>query len=150
QRDAAFVRVGDPATIRVPERPGQTIAAKVSRTTGQLDARTRTLLVEVDCDNRRGLILPGSFVQVTLRGRSPALVELPAEALVLRAQQPFVAVLDGEDRVRYRSVSVADDDGVRVRLLSGVEPGDRVAIGLGDSVAEGTKAQPVLVGAPPS
>ena len=66
QKTASLIKVGDRAEIWDTTRPDVKLTATVTRTSGELDLKTRTLLVEIDCGNRDGLILAGSFVQVTL------------------------------------------------------------------------------------
>ena len=143
QRDAGDVRNGAAATITDADRPELHVAARVSRFTGELDPNTRTLLAEIDVDNRRGAIVPNSFVGVSLAVVGHSYLEVPAEALVVRGTKDFVAVVTPANRVTFREVHVADTDGVIVRLLDGVTEGDRVAINLGDSVPEGQRVQPV-------
>jgi RND family efflux transporter MFP subunit len=143
QSSAPFVRAGDTATITVPERPGWSRKAKVARTSGQLSPKTRTMLTEVDIENDDHLIVPGSFVQVTLEVHVPPLLEIPAEALTTRADKPQVPTLDGENRIHYKPVVVADDDGQRVRLASGLQPGERVALDLGGVAQDGSPVQVV-------
>jgi len=143
QASASFVRVGDVATIRVPERPGWSREAKVTRSAGALSPRTRTMQTEVDIENADGAILPGSYVDVALDVKVPALLEIPAEGLVMRGEKTTVAVVDGENRVHYRPVVVADDDGQLVRLVSGVKQGERVALNLGSDTSDGSPVQVV-------
>jgi len=143
QASASFVRVGDVATIRVPERPGWSREAKVTRSAGALSPRTRTMQTEVDIENADGAILPGSYVDVALDVKVPALLEIPAEGLVMRGEKTAVAVVDGENRVHYRPVVVADDDGQLVRLVSGVKQGERVALNLGSDTSDGSPVQVV-------
>lgn len=143
QRDAIFIHPGDPAQISMPERPEVKLAARVTRLSGELDPRTRTLLTEIDFDNSRGIILPGSFVQVTLRVPAPAYLQIPSEALVMRGEKPFVAVVTPENKVTFRPVTIADDDGQHVTVLSGLKKGERIALNLGQSVTEGQEIQPV-------
>lgn len=143
QRDAAFLRAGDPAEITDPARPGVRIAARVTRLSGELDPSTRTMLTEIDFHNRGNLIAPGSFVRVTLRFRNRAGgVEIPAEALVLRGTKTFVAVVGADDRVTYRPVTVDNDDGIHASIRSGLRAGERIAVDIGENVPEGGKIQP--------
>ena len=143
QGSAALVRVGDPALLRVPERPGFVRKAAIARVTGELAPRTRTMLTEIDVDNADGAILPGSFVRVSIRVKTPPLPEIPVEALVTRQDKAFVPVIDGGGHLRYRPVNVADDDGKSVRLLDGVTVGERVALNVGNEVEDGAQVQVV-------
>ena len=149
QASASFVRGGDTATIRVPERPGWSRQAQVTRSSGSLSPRTRTMQTEVDIENADGAILPGSYVDVELEVKVPSLVEMPAEALVMRGDKTQVAVIEGGGRVHYRPVVVADDDGQTVRLVSGVVEGERVALNLGSETEEGGAVQVVKTPARP-
>jgi hypothetical protein len=111
------------------------------------------MLTEVDISNDDHLIVPGSYVQVTLEVRVPPLLEVPAEALVTRGDRPAVAVLDETGHVHYQPVVVASDDGQVVRLVSGVEPNSRVALDLGSTAQDGAQVQVVEAkpaGAPPA
>jgi RND family efflux transporter MFP subunit len=142
QADAESVRPGLQAAITMDERAGVRIPAKVTRTSGELDARTRKLLVELDLDNRRGQIVPGSFVHVELDAPAPVLPELPSEALVVRQNRTLVAVLAADSTVHFRDVIVASNDGLRMRLLTGVSNGDRVVLNAGDALADGARVRP--------
>ena len=150
QGSAALVRVGDPALLRVPERPGFVRKAAIARVTGELSPRTRTMLTEIDVDNADGAILPGSFVRVSIRVKTPPLPEIPVEALVTRQDKAFVPVIDDGGHLRYRPVNVADDDGKSVRLLDGVTVGERVALNVGNEVEDGAQVQVVAPAAGPA
>ncbi|MGH9356464.1 MAG: efflux RND transporter periplasmic adaptor subunit [Terriglobia bacterium] len=144
QGQAAYIHVGDRARITDPASPGVRLSARVERISGEFDPSTRTMLTEIDFNNRSGLIAPGSFVQVTLRLRKSSIdLEIPAAALVLRGAKTFVAVIGPGNQVKYRPVVVANDNGVQVSIRSGLRAGETIAVNLGDSVADGGKIQPV-------
>jgi hypothetical protein len=124
------------------------LRGRVARTSGQLDARTRTLLVEVDLDNKKGEIVPGSFVSVTLVVRTPRAVEVPVEALVPRGDKTLVAVVAPDHTVHFRPVVLESDDGTVARVQSGLAAGELLALNLGDRVVDGAAVQPILP-APP-
>ena len=143
QQSAPLVTVGAPAEITVPDQPGVRVVARVSRVSGQLDSRTRTLLAEVDVANHAEDILPGSFVTVALEVKGHGYAEVPAGALVVRGDTTLVAVVDSTNRVSFRRVVVAHDDGVGAAIASGLAPGERVVLNPGDAVSEGARVQPV-------
>ncbi|HZS37236.1 MAG TPA: efflux RND transporter periplasmic adaptor subunit [Polyangia bacterium] len=143
QRDAFYVHKGDGAEVTTPDRPGLPIKGTVTRLASELDPKTRTMLVEIDLDNRDGRIVPGSFVLVALVIATPPSVEVPVEALVLRGKQPFVAVVSAEQRVTYKPVVLVGDDGASARVAKGLAAGERVALNLGENVVDGDLVQPV-------
>ena len=144
QSEAAYIHVGDRAAITDSARPGVRLTARVTRISGEFDPSTRTMLTEIDFNNSRNLIAPGSFVEVTLRLRKRQHdLEIPAAALVLRGVKTFVAIVGPDDRVSFRPVVVANDNGVQASIRSGLRAGETLAVNLGDSVADGGKIQPV-------
>ena len=151
QTDAAFLRKGDAVTITTPERPALKIAARIARLSGELDPRTRTMLTEIDFPNPRAEILPGSFVQavIQLRASGPRTVSVPARALVMRKNKPFVAVVTHENRIEFRPVTLASDDGTGAQVSSGLRAGERIAVNLPASVSDGGRIQPAENAAKP-
>jgi hypothetical protein len=142
QADAASVRIGLPATLTMDERAGVKLSVKIARTSGELDAKTRKLLVEFDVPNKDRLIVPGSFVHIELDVPAPVLPELPSEALLVRQDHSLVAILAADSTVHFREVTVASNDGKRIRILKGVAVGERVVLNAGDALAEGARVRP--------
>jgi len=143
QRDASSVRLGDRAEISDSARPEVRLTAVVSRFSGELDPKTRTLLTELDLDNKQGLILAGSFVQVALTLATAPLVEIPAEALLSKDDTASVAVVTADNKASFRKVTVADSDGKMVRLTSGLAEGESVVLNPGFGISEGMHVEPV-------
>jgi membrane fusion protein, multidrug efflux system len=144
QKNAGLVRVGDRAEITDPGRPEIKLTAAVTRISGELDPRTRTGLVEVDVANRGGRIVAGSFVQVTLWVRTGAHVEVPAQALTMRGEKPFVAIIDRENKARIRPVVIAETDGKTLEISEGIQPGEKVLLSPGISLQDGAPIQPIM------
>ncbi len=143
QKTASSVKVGDRVEIADVTRPDVKLSAAVSRTSGELDPKTRTLLVEIDLDNREGKILAGSFVQVTLFIRSTAVAQIPAQCLVMRGDNPWVAVVGGDNKVQFRPVNIYESDGRKIQLASGVTEGERVVFNPLSTLTDGEHVQPV-------
>ncbi len=144
QRDAAFVRVGDVAEISDTARPEVRLPASVSRISGELDARTRTLLTELDVENKGGALLAGSFVQVSLTLKTAPAVEIPAEALLMKGDSPAVAVISPDHKVGFRPVVILDSDAKTVSLSSGLKEGELVILNPGWGIAEGAQVRPIV------
>jgi RND family efflux transporter MFP subunit len=149
QADASEIRVGDAVEITDPTRDTVKIRARVTRLSGELDPRTRTMLSEIDFNNRNGLVIPGSFVQVAIRVRQQLHgLQIPSEALLVRGGRTLVAIVGPDDKVRLRPVVVARDDGATVSVRSGLAAGEQVVLNLGSKVDDGGKVQPVKFIAP--
>jgi len=136
QKDAPFVHAGTPVTVSLQERPDVAVKAKVTRVAGQLDSATRTMLAEVELDDRDGRFVPGGFAQVSLQVKAPPQLVIPVEALASRKDKTVVPVVK-DGRVTYREVVVGENDGQNVRVVSGLSGGEQVALNLGNSVNDG-------------
>ena len=143
QDDVADIRRGSPVSISLPDDPAHPIEASVTRTSQGIDARTRTMLVEMDVPNEPVRLYPGSYVNVKLRfpGRRTPLV--PGEALAWRGDALFVARLEPEDRVKLLRVQPGEDDGRRVQILSGLQGGERVVLNPSAELSDGDRVQPL-------
>lgn len=142
QVDARYVRPGVEAEIIDAADPTQRIKATVSRIAGELDPKTRTLLAEVDFDNRAGKLIPGSFVSVSLTVPQSSYVEMPAAALVVRDRKNFAAVLETDNRIKLTLIDIAGTDGSSVKIASGLGEGVPVVLSLPNTVPDGSKVNP--------
>jgi len=142
QKDAPYVRQGTPVRVSLSERPEVGVSAAVTRVSGSLDDRTRTMLAEVELDNRAGRFVAGGFAQVALDVKAAPQLEIPVEALVTRDSKEMAPVIVN-GRVTYHPVIVADNDGRFVRVASGLNAGDSVGLNLGNSVNDGDAVEVV-------
>jgi RND family efflux transporter MFP subunit len=143
QRDVYAVHIGDVADVSDAAHSERMVHAKITRTSGQLDPRTRTLFVELEVDNTSGFLVPGSFAYVTLHVPIESYPEIPAAALITRGVATFVADVGDDTVVHIRPVTLAHSDGMQVALSQGVKAGERVALNVPDEIVEGSRVQPV-------
>ncbi len=127
--DAAHVDHGDQVTLTFPSFPAeQEIKTTVTRTAGNLDPRTRTMLVEAELANPDGKFLPGMFgsARIALSTQVAANM-LPARAVRFDENgAAYVYLLDENDTVEIIQVATGIDDGQRIEIVSGVQAGERV------------------------
>jgi RND family efflux transporter MFP subunit len=143
QADSGSVRVGQHATIIVPDLGGRKFSGLVTRTSNALDPASRTLLVEVQVDNAGGALIPGMYSEVDLavpRAAPPMLI--PSDTLVVRGDGPQVAVVDPDGMVHFKLIHLGRDLGINIEVLDGLEVGQNLAVNPGDSVREGIRVKP--------
>jgi RND family efflux transporter MFP subunit len=143
QQDVPFVNVGDVADVIDASNPERRMQAKISRMTGELDPRTRTMQIEINIDNAEGFLAAGSFANVTLHVPIKSYPQIPVSGLLVRGADNFVAMVEN-DMLRWKPIRVASTDGNTVTVAEGLRQGDRVAINLPDEVTDGAKVQPIL------
>ena len=113
---------GGAADLTQAEFPGRRFAGKIVRNADAIDPASRTLLTEVDVENPTGELLPGAFLSVHLKLRTPGEADYSGE----RADFPFggnaggggarqqSGIADDHDRARFW-----DGSGSGLRNLSG-------------------------------
>jgi RND family efflux transporter MFP subunit len=142
QDDAALVKVGDPVKISMDQRPDVVIDARVARLSQSLDPKTRTMLAEVDLDNRKTNIYPGEFLHATLTMHARPFPQIPADGLIGKGKNFFVAVIEN-DKARFVPVETGQDDGLNVLITSGLKGGEMIALNAAADIEDGGPVQPM-------
>jgi RND family efflux transporter MFP subunit len=137
------VKRGMKLDISFAEHPGQLYQGTIVRTADAIDPTTRTLLVEVDLDNRNAALLPGSLAQVHFKSATAGQsYVIPVAALLFRrdGMRVGVAVNDGSvTKAHLAPVIIGEDDGATVQITNGLNANDRVIQDPPDSLIEGQK-----------
>jgi len=139
QAMARSIRIGQTASLTVPELPGRAFTPKVVRTAGVMASDSRTLLVELELDNPKEEIIAGGYAQVRFtEAKMEAALTLPASTILFRAEGPQVGIVQPDGKVELRTVKLGRDFGQTIEILAGVSPSDRVIVNPSDSLATGT------------
>jgi RND family efflux transporter MFP subunit len=132
---------GSTAQLTFSEFPGQTFTGKLVRTARAIDPSSRTLLVEIDVDNRDGKLMPGAFTEVHMNVHDGiATMVIPVSALIFRGQGLQVGtVVKGAngDQAKLVTVTLGQDDGTTVQVMSGLNADSQVIQDPPDSLIDG-------------
>jgi len=138
QTMARGIVIGQKAEIRIPEIPSHSFTGTVVRTAGAIDTDSRTLLTEIELDNRSGEVLSGTFAQVRFNElRLDAALTLPANTLLFRAEGTLVGIVNAEGKVELRRVTLGRDFGPFIEINQGVSAADKVILNPADSIVAG-------------
>jgi RND family efflux transporter MFP subunit len=126
------------ADLTFAEYPGRKFQGKVVRTSDQIDPVSRTLLVEVEIDNRKGELLPGAYTEVHLKlnENAPSYI-IPVSALIFRSEGLRVGTVVDGNTSRLVPIVVGQDDGRVVQVVSGLDAGSQVIQDPPDSLVDG-------------
>jgi RND family efflux transporter MFP subunit len=133
---AELMKPGAPAEVR-PEAAAGVVIGQVTRSAEAINAQARTMRVEVDIPNGAHSLVPGMYVNVAFRLQARGLVEVPASALVFRANGAEVARVGADNKVSFHGVRIGRDNGSMVELASGVAAGDRLVLNISSQIAAG-------------
>jgi membrane fusion protein, multidrug efflux system len=144
QQDAPFVHAGDNVDIVDAANPGRKITARLTRVSGALDPRTRTMLVEAQLDNPKEMLLGGSFAYMTLHVPEPTATQIPMGALITRGSDQFIAVVSKDSHLHFVKIAVASTNGDTITLAQGIDPGTAIAVDLPEDATDGALVRPIM------
>ena len=128
--------------FRVPAHPGRTFTAKLARSAGSLDPKTRTMSVEGDVDNAAGLLAPGMFPEVSWPiVREAAALLVPATAVVTTTERTFVIRVTA-GRAEWVNVKKGASAGDQVEVAGSLKAGDVVIKRATDEIRNGSALKP--------
>ncbi|HXW07549.1 MAG TPA: efflux RND transporter periplasmic adaptor subunit [Vicinamibacterales bacterium] len=134
EREAQSVQLGQEVQVTV-EGEQAVYAGRVARISPAISEDNRTLLVEAEIPNERGLLRPGAFVRanIVIEAAAPALL-VPASAIVSFAGVTKVfSIADG--KAVERRVQPGRREGASVEIVQGLSAGDLIVIEPGSLVA---------------
>jgi RND family efflux transporter MFP subunit len=138
QSDAIDIRDGQTASIEVKERLGRAYTGTVIRNAGSLDSAARTMLTEVQVDNKDGSLLPGMYAQVkfTLARPHDSLI-IPTSSLVIDHGGMHVVTVAQNRTVHFIPVVIGRDMGTQVEILRGIASNDTLVASPSDLLHDG-------------
>jgi membrane fusion protein, multidrug efflux system len=142
QSYAAALKVGMKATLKLPEYPDRSFDATIETTSGAIDKKSRSLLVELYADNKDGALEPGAFARVHFQiPPDPNAFTLPANALLFRDKGTEVATVGVDNRIVLKKVRIARDFGSEVEIAGGLSASERIVSSPPDSIADGEEVR---------
>jgi RND family efflux transporter MFP subunit len=130
---------GASVTFTVPAYPGERFTATIARPAQSLDARTRSMMVELDTPNASGRLATGMFADVTwpVRRASASLL-VPSTAVVTTTERTFV-IRNRAGRAEWVTVRRGSAIGDMVEVVGDtLREGDMVVRRGNDELREGT------------
>jgi RND family efflux transporter MFP subunit len=132
------VRPGTKASMDLTELPNRHFQAAVARTTDSIDVNSRTLTVELDVPNPSGELLPGAYANVHFQlPLNVVPLVLPSSTMLFQAGGPQIGVVNSQNQVELRKVTLGHDFGDTIQIMTGVLPTDAVIANPPDSLTNG-------------
>ncbi len=150
QQYSASAKPGLKADLTLQEFPGKRFPGTLVRTADAIDPASRTLLVEVDVNNRTGELLPGAYAEVHLNVPSGAPTYiLPVSALIFRSAGLQVGTVQNGDKATLVDITLGRDMGNEVEVVAGLNAADAVIANPPDSLISGETVRVVQQNASP-
>jgi membrane fusion protein (multidrug efflux system) len=136
------IKIGAKAAITMPEYPNRTFLATVEASSQSVDIASGTTRMQLGLDNEKGELMPGGYANVKMSlTRDAVPLHIPASALIFNQNGLRVATVGSDDKVLFKTVTIARDLGRDIELASGISPDDRIIVAPPDGIADGDQVR---------
>jgi RND family efflux transporter MFP subunit len=138
QNYSQVAKPGMTADLTLAEFPGKRFQGQLVRTANAIDPVSRTLLVEISVPNPTGQLFTGSYAEVHIKlPTQGSLFILPVNTLLFRSEGLRVVVVEQDQKVDLRQITIGRDLGSEVEVVAGLNGDERVIVNPPDSVIAG-------------
>jgi multidrug efflux pump subunit AcrA (membrane-fusion protein) len=140
QVEAAQLRVGNPAEIRVPGLD-EPMKARVTLVSPALDPGSTTIEVWVEARKPDPALRPGMTVPISMTAKmAKDTIVVPVGAVFKREEAgDYVLVAGSDEKAHLKKVQIGIRNGDSAQIVSGINEGDPVITSGGYAVPDGTK-----------
>jgi membrane fusion protein (multidrug efflux system) len=137
-----YIKDGIEAQVHVPEFQNEVFSGIINRNASALDQIARTLLTQVNIENKGNLLRPGLYAEVKFLFKPYRdTFIIPIAALIIRDGPPFLALLKDDDTVALQQVTIGRDFGKSIQIIKGLQEGDKVILNPNFRIRDGIKVK---------
>ena len=127
-----FIKIGLPVDIRFSSYKDKIYEGKVDSFASRISEETRTLATRIKMDNLSSEILPGSFLEISIKYDVRESLSIPDTSTIVEGENVFIYKVNDKNKALKTKISIGDRYVGFVEVLAGINSGDKI-------VAEGTK-----------
>ena len=127
-----FIKIGLPVDIKFSSYKDKIYEGKVDSFASRISEETRTLATRIKMDNLSGEILPGSFLEISIKYDVRESLSIPDTSTIVEGENVFIYKVNDKNKALKTKISIGDRYVGFVEVLAGINSGDKI-------VAEGTK-----------
>ena len=127
-----FIKVGLPVDIKFSGYKDKTYKGSVDSFASRISEDTRSLATRIKMDNLSGEILPGSFLEISIKYDVRESLSIPDTSTIVEGENVFIYRVDEKNKALKTKITTGDRYIGFVEVLNGLNSGDKI-------VAEGTK-----------
>ncbi len=128
EQDLGLVSEGAPVLVRVPAYPGEEFPGKISHIGDVVDPDTRTVKIRCVVPNPQGRLKPEMFAKIEVQSTGGhKVILIPSRAVLSDGGEKSKVIVASDNNVfRVQMADVGPEVDGKVRVLSGLKPGDRI------------------------
>ena len=127
-----FIKVGLPVDIKFSGYKNKIYKGNVDSFASRISEETRSLATRIKMDNLSGEILPGSFLEISIKYDVRESLSIPDTSTIVEGENVFIYKVDEKNKALKTKITTGDRYIGFVEVLNGLNSGDKI-------VAEGTK-----------
>ena len=127
-----FIKVGLPVDIKFSGYKDKIYKGNVDSFASRISEETRSLATRIKMDNLSGEILPGSFLEISIKYDVRESLSIPDTSTIVEGENVFIYKIDDKNKALKTKITTGDRYIGFVEVLNGLNSGDKI-------VAEGTK-----------
>ncbi|MBD1170013.1 efflux RND transporter periplasmic adaptor subunit [Pelagibacterales bacterium SAG-MED08] len=127
-----FIKVGLPVDIKFSGYKDKIYKGNVDSFASRISEETRSLATRIKMDNLSGEILPGSFLEISIKYDVRKSLSIPDTSTIVEGENVFIYKVDEKNKALKIKITTGDRYIGFVEVLNGLNSGDKI-------VAEGTK-----------
>ena len=127
-----FIKVGLPVDIKFSGYKNKIYKGEIDSFASRISEDTRALTTRIKMDNMAGEILPGSFLEISIKYDIRDGLSAPDTSTIVEGENVYIYKVDEKNKVIKTNVTIGDRYLGFVEILDGLNNGDKI-------VAEGTK-----------
>jgi cobalt-zinc-cadmium efflux system membrane fusion protein len=114
--------------IQMPAYPGHQLKGKITFMSSFLDPDTRRNNTRIRLENPDNMLQPNMYATIDIALAEQDVIMIPISSILMNDDTTSVYVEDAPWHFKRKRVELGSEDKGRVRILSGLVPGDRVVI----------------------
>ncbi len=127
-----FIKVGLPVDIKFSGYKDKIYKGNVDSFASRISEETRSLATRIKMDNLSGEILPGSFLEISIKYDVRKSLSIPDTSTIVEGENVFIYKVDEKNKALKTKITTGDRYIGFVEVLNGLNSGAKI-------VAEGTK-----------
>jgi membrane fusion protein, multidrug efflux system len=136
------IKIGAKAILTMPDYPNRTFPATVEASSQSVDVASGTTRMQLGLENDKSELMPGGYANVRMSlARDAVPLHIPASALIFNQNGLRVATVGSDDKVLFKTVTIARDLGRDIEIGSGLSPDDRVIVAPPDGMSDGDQVR---------
>lgn len=140
-----YIKIGQPVQVKVPSLD-RVLTGTVARFSVDVTTETRTMHTEVDVPNPSHVLMPGLYAEATITlEHKPGALVVPLEAVNRNGDDASVLMVDMNNHVQDRKITLGLMTASEAEVLSGLNQGDRVVVSDRSGLKAGEEVKPKAV-----